>query len=1247
MTFKNSLSSLLAQLATFSNNSIESFSKVNEAITSDSESVTVNIENPDGSIDTFTIPSFGYLKNSIERLNNNINAIANIDGGGSSVRLSDGTYRKLMLMRLPSEAPTVTKVNSVNTFNVKSNYFFENMLNPLLYVTVDLTGQIGNDTERVVVKRFLLDTDTTTKENLFNITFKNNSSIDYNDFLKFIVDNNISYILDEEIVDIPPKTKRYTGDFSVIRITNDTVTETINGAQVSRTRKLVKLDKITYTDVKSGYEDTMQLGVGDCLEVVSDVVDTKYRITNIDTSTSTVVLELVEGFRSVKTGVGYFRISSEKTNETTIDVTVGFDEHCVVFVKPVDGNSNMAASAWSPGTGFYSNELTLQNANGEIVTLQQFYQKFVVDFGAYLLGYARDWYPTSSEGVTPDAPVLNPENFRVVQINKQVADSDDIVRIKKLNDEKNNLYAQINAKNTAIAELKSKIQTTNYASEMLKNADVLELKNKTSEYETLVSAYNSKVKNITSLANSSSLASISPKYRVRGFWNMPSEKSTEATGTQAIIRFKIRYRYLTPSGTGNNTEQIGKDLTGSFSNYNIVDGILRGRHKNISGDFVWDPININDATEVNINQLDIPITKGEQVEVQVKSVCEAGWPYNPLESDWSEPMVIAFPEELSQNSVVDDILKSNNADESQLLINQTLNTVGVMSHLADSFSTLDALFTHTSQTIASGFLSEEQTPISLYAKLADMQKTIDQLYEIIGNSMGVMVVNLSDENGNVYEMTQDGLTRVFAGSYVTEANKLTIKKGAIVTKNFNINIQNSAQTGLRLVSKFYGSRTTMVQESSAYTNHDSYPNAGTFDEQGGEYNEFYRYDLVPINLYAPDYIDGVVISNNHQQSAQCKNQFINMRFKSVGGDVDFYQSDSAAFADYESTVASGSGETQSFIWNFTTGFNQDGTPKNQGYRGNFAVHIDHPYLQNLSDFFTELRKLLCIEETAGENGETYYISNGESTYESLYAKYLFRLPKNKEYTITNISVGDTVVANIAQSGQNTLKKASLKNVINKQVPYQYTRDSVPVYSAGTGGGTILTTVVDGQGQDQSLTIGMCHKIGYEPNDQYLIGPDTCTSYLYLNPQNHNYIQVDGDSRNSSRVVSGGGMISIPLTFQYRMTDYFGEGSEGTGYIMGDPSISVVSKTNLNNIYLANRVGIDIWLGKGEPVSFDLEIYATYGETSGSINPNSLVQYTASTMTSAVNKAPKGRGSVIGDSVDSFNIGTVNPNKKKR
>lgn len=1241
MTSKNSLSNLLSQLLMFSNNSIESFSKVNEAITSDSETVTINIENADGKTSTFTIPSFGYLKNSIERLNNNINAIANIDGGGSSVRLSDGTYRKLVTMKLPSEAPTVKKLNSVNTFNIKSNYFFENMLNPLLYVTIDLTDQIDVNTDRVLVKRFLLDTNTTTKENLFNITFKNNANINYNDFLVTLLNNNIEYILDEEIVNLPPRTKRFVGNFSVIKISNDIITETINGAEVTRTRKLVKLNKLTYTDVQSGYEDTMQLAVGDCLEVIADTIDTKYKITHMDTSTNTVILELVEGFRNVKTGADYFRISSEKSNLSEIDVTVGFNEHCVVFVKPIDPNSNLAASNWSAGTGFYTNDLTFMNANGEIVTLQQFYQKAVVDFGSYLLGYAHDWYPTSSEGIKPNTPELNIDNFKVVQINKQVTDSDDITRIKKLNEEKNNLFSQLTAKSNAINELKNKIQTTNYASEMLKNADVLELQNKSSEYESLVNTYNSKVKNITSLANSSSVAALSPKYRIRGFWNMPTEQTSDATGTQAIIKFKIRYRYLSINGTSNNVEQIGRELTGSFSNYNIVESVLRGRHKNLNGDFVWDDINNNDSEEVNINQLDIPITKGEQVEIQVKAISEAGWPANPLESDWSEPITVAFPEELSQNSVVDDILKNNTSDESQLQINQTLNTKGVLSHISDSFSTIDTLFTHTSQTISSGFLSENQTPISLYTKLAEMQKSIDQLIEIIGNSTGVMVVTLSDDNGNVYELTQDGLTRVFAGSYVTEANKLTTKKGAIITKNFSINIQNTAQTGLRLISKFYGSRTMMVQESQNYgDSHKNYPNKGTFDPQSSDYNEFYRYDLVPINLYAPEYPDGVVISCNHFQSAQCKNQYINIRYKNIGGDVTLFK-ENQSFNDNECTIMQAqSGNALPFVWDCINGFDADGYPikSSNGVSENFMIHIDHPYVKNKNAYFDELRKLLNLEDT-GDNANTpYYIDNNNSVYDQQLASCLFRLPKNESYTITNMSVANTIMRT---TNETSLKKASLKNVINKQVPYQYDVKTAITSVLGNVNGTILKNDVS----DADFKFGMTHKIGYEPNDQYLIGIDTCTSYLYLNPQNHNQIQVDGDSRNSSLVVSGNGVISIPLTFQYRMTDYYGEGSEGTGRIMGDPVISTVSKTNLNNIYQANRIGFDIWNNKNEPVSFDLEIYATYGETSGTINPNSLVQYNASTMSSAVNKRPSNISK--GSTLDSFNINAVTPNKKRR
>ena len=92
----------------------------------------------------------------------------------------------------------------------------------------------------------------------------------------------------------------------------------------------------------------------------------------------------------------------------------------------------------------------------------------------------------------------------------------------------------------------------------------------------------------------------------------------------------------------------------------------------------------------------------------------------------------------------------------------------------------------------------------------------------------------------------------------------------------------------------------------------------------------------------------------------------------------------------------------------------------------------------------------------------------------------------------------------------------------------------------------------------------------------------------MNPANHTSIQVEGDSKMSSKVVTGGSVISIPLTFQYRMTDYWGEGNMGGGRILGDANISTVNKTSLSNIQMANRIGIDIWGSKDTPVSYSIQ-----------------------------------------------------------
>lgn len=1271
MQSNNSLSDLLSKLLTLNNNSIESFSKINEAITSDSESVTLKIENADGTYDTFTIPSFGYLKNSIERLNNNIDAVSNIKGGGSTVRLSDGTYRKVLAAKLPSAAPSITKLNSVNTFKIKSNYFFENMMNPLLCVTLDLSGQINNDVERVLVRRYILDTDTSQKVDFFEQNYSAKPDINYNDFLYDIVKNGISYVLDEEIVNLTPRSRRYEGTFDVIRITNDTVTETINGANITRTRKLIKLNTLDYSDTKSGYTNTMRIAVGDSLEIISDPCDTRYLVKNVDSSTNTVVLELVEGYRSVKIGTNIFRISSEKTNDVSLDVTVGFNERCVVFVKPVDADSNILASDWSPGTGFVTNNLTFTDANGVLTTLQQYYQKSVIDFGSFLLSYAKDWYPTSSEGVVPDAPVLETTNFKVVQINKQVTESENMDKIKELNAEKVNLFDQINAKSLAINDLKTKINTTNYVSSAMKTADMSELQSLIRDYESTVSAYSSKVNTISALSQSSSISNVSPKFRIRGFWEMPAEKSTPATGSQAIIKFKIRYRYLSPDGAANNVDQIGDTISGSFSNYAIEESVLRERVKDKNGVFYWKPIDLNDSDEININQLDIPITKGEKVEIQVKSISEAGFPGNPLESEWSDPIIIEFPEEFSADSPVDSILKQNSSDESQILVDQTLSAKGVTTHVSDTFSSNGSVFLHTANSIASGFVTDEQTPISLYQKLAEMQTTINQLLDIIGNSTGVMTVTLSDEDGNVYELKQDTVNKIYAGSYMTEAGKLTVKKGAIISKNFSININNSAQTGLRLLSRIAGSRTSMVNESSAYTNtsttphssyHIEYPNVGTYDSQDNEYNTLLRYDLVPMNLYAadPDETDGVVSCQNGYQSAQCKNQFINVRFYNVSGDIALYNSNNDLdntdtkyenFSQNEwkfNADNSISSIKDSFIWYGTFNPDLSPTPCSQirGLNDNadFYVHINHPYITNLASWLNQVNSIFGFDGTNGIY-PNWTNNSGTMPADSFYTTkanpYLFRLSKNTSYTITNNMKN--------ASTMRTAKSGTAKNVINIQAPYEYCYQEIDLSEIDPNddpnNSNAWTSIVS-YNQTPIYALGLTHKIGYMPEDQYLLGPNTCTSYLYLNPQGHNDIQVEGDSKTSAKVISGEAQISIPLTFQYRMTDYWGAGESGTGRVLGQASLSTANKTSLNGIYMANRVGIDIWNSKNEATSFDIEIYATYTDSMSKISPDSKVQYNASTMSSAVNASKNVNKSTF-NSTTPVDVTVVNPTKQRK
>jgi hypothetical protein len=984
----------LEQALIIEKNSIETVSKVSDAVTSQKDTVTITLTDPNdpSKTTTYSIPSFGYLKSEIERLDNTLKTLSNIDSGtGSRIQLSDGTYRKIVASKLACEAPTITTTNNITNFNFKSNWLFEDMMNPYLYANVDLSNCVPIETEKVLIQRYILNCTNSRQIDYFNNIKSNSTKIDYKNFLKGLLNNGITYVLDENYYDLPPIRRRYSGDFEIDRILENTLSS--DGKNILGR---IVLKSLLYTDNNSGIENTVTLAKNDILEIKGNPATTRYMVTYVDVATREIKLKRLEGYTPI-TNSTIFKISSNQVKKISVEIPVSFDRREVIFIKAIDPDSNIPSNKWSPGIAFYTNDLMYTSPQGVTSRLETFYQKNVVDFGNIILSYSKDYYPSIIEGIKPDAPILHYDaeddsasDFKIVQINKQLSEGVEANTFKKLIADKENALSQINNNNKLVEQQKELIQTTRFTT----TTEKLNAQNKLAEYiknqSTYTSLYNSIVNQIKSQYATTYIEK--PKYRVRGFWSIPSPKISKSSGPQQIIQFKVRYRYLSESGVANKEEEFRyldgtTNATGRFSNWNEILTPMRRRVLDTDGTYIWEKINTADPDQININQLDLPIQNGEQIEIQIKSISEAGFPANPMESDWSEPVIVAFNDfpEL-QGDDISEIIAQNRVDASvaNVVENMTGNSY---AHMASSFYTNDKYFAHNAESITSGFLSPEQTPITLYDKLYDLQNQITAVNEQIEKMSATLEVKLIDgeDNSKIYTLTEGGTTYINAGNYVEERNKIDPNKrsGAIITKTYYIDISSDLQSGLEILSKIPGDRLSMCPNSISevseilakdrsnvilrndYSNYDNVltPNSIASDY----YRTKGRYDLVPINLSASDIIDYQICSPSMYQSSQCKGQFIYSRFRNVSDTFDMYANDTnedgsakfdpkANFIKSESTYKFKNNNKDDNFWIERFNFYKPHSDINgeNGYDGQDITSIDNNKKINLFNYIVEL-----------------------------------------------------------------------------------------------------------------------------------------------------------------------------------------------------------------------------------------------------------------------------------------------------
>ena len=810
---QSSFPTVADQVISSNKNIIEILGQINSLATTTEQSVNIRIYDENGVLRTYAVPSFASLKGEIDRLNNNINSLYSIYAGGAMIATSNqNKYKKIITVDLNREPNAVGTLGALTKFKALNNWFFDGLMSPIISIELDLTGKVENNVRKIQSRRYIVDFAKDASGNLtnlgqsalnsFNTLFRGNSSINITDFENWhnttpgvLYPNNPQF--DEQVFDLDPHDLLYDGQFSVLRIQEDRIN-----------RKLFYvLDTLTYL-VRSTNE-TAQLSIGSEIIINSEQTSTRYKVIEVSTSESNprVRFERVEGIEPIPVGINTIKIYSPVIYSKIAKISVGYNERNVIFIKPLNADNHILARNFSLGTGYWTNDLTLDSTSPENgLTMEQFYTDYVYDYGTVLKDLVAKKTPNSLAG-TPLAPTLNIDNFKVVQINKHLTDTPDSSLIKQKHNYNLTLKSEVQQIQDAIIDKNFKSKFVKFKSESDKKQVMLEIEELGRKKDSRSKLLATTTQEIIQLSNNPK-TKVQPKFRVRGFWTIPSAVVTRATRPQEIVQFRVQYRYVSKDGTETPIETFNIDNTQSraaFSNWIEFKTDARKRTYNSgTSEYTWEIEDVESADTPNINQIDIDIQANEKIEMRIKSISEVGWPESPTESDWSEILTVEFPDDL--NNVLNEsdfILKSATSEDLKIKMNQELSSKGLDEHLSDTIVVNNLTFHHDSNKILSGFKDENGVALDLYTYLKSLQERILSLEEKIKRAKGELeVVILRNNQEFVVANGSETTFNVECEDYLDSYTEAGIPSGRVyanniyVIKDFVVKIRNKSTSSL-------------------------------------------------------------------------------------------------------------------------------------------------------------------------------------------------------------------------------------------------------------------------------------------------------------------------------------------------------------------------------------------------------------------------------------------------------------------
>lgn len=817
----NSLKEYYIKLLQMEENAVNMMAAMKQSLSSSASEVSIKMTNSDGSESNIRIPSFLYLENKIEQLENNFNNLFHMPDSGEAWFNNSNDMYKLELVK-SGIAPIKPEfsTNDIHTGTTDNN-ILRDMVLPKTYLRLKIDN-LPDNIEKMFMKKIIF-------HSLGAFTnIKNDVTLDsYDKYLGalYTLNKGVDYEEYDKILDLPTKANQFVSEFKIVEIpeleggnpwVDTSIKYSDNHEHLSYK---IFLNTLQYHNAEdSSIEYTLK--PGDYISLPNKLVI--YKVKHVNISENSIIIEEQIGHIALQTfeenSDMYLSLYDEDYSQYHyLDIPLEENQYIAIFLGTVHNGVRSLLSApyivdLSTIYMYDANDNKILDANGNHMTYMEYYNTYCINIGDLLLGMTKATYPQLSSYTNSILNNLQSgaiiksyvnesfdiNNIQVLPINKHLTDNTTTEEIINLNAQKAELQHQLTTLQTNIDNV--------YNTVVSSNVDPSEVTTRLEQFYTqrdeLQKQLNAVITNINA-ANSNVTASRSKiKYCVRGITNVDNletyVRSLSEDGKLDVIGLDVEYKYKSVTKDTTAVTSINSFIYTDWNKQPNIDKQRKLTFNSTGTSYAIEYENYGSLQNtIKWNQINVPITYGEDVIIRIRYKFNVGQPFINIYSPWSDEKVFVFPPEFVENTEVTNIFAQNEQDAITSRFQQTLVNDGYQQHVSNSITQNNIKYFHIPDNIYSGFNTPENNYISLKDKLYSMDKSINDLNEQVNSEMNKKyVVNL----------VHDGATNVL---YTNTINKINIYNTEHISDSFvknkmNIIIKNTGETPVKLYSIFPG-----------------------------------------------------------------------------------------------------------------------------------------------------------------------------------------------------------------------------------------------------------------------------------------------------------------------------------------------------------------------------------------------------------------------------------------------------------